>query len=1097
MNRKQKSNEAKYSLNHKGYFNIENYNQSRAFCNFFPGIAGLWGIPMWVFYVNRGQCVTSFGIEDKGKAIMEFQPANKSYRLTSLQGFRTFIKVRQGRKVVYWEPFQNNLMGTAFNTKQTMAVSAHDLVLEETNFDLGLKAQVSYFTLPEEPYSALVRQVIIKNLTPKPCSVEMVDGLPVIIPYGLTEWANKNMSRTAEAWVKVRNLEQHAPFYQLNVEISDTPQVTHIHEGNFFFSFRSKAPAGQLLPVLVEAQHVFGQATDFSAPVGFLADDFRLPQKQRTNNKTPSAMSHASFDLKAKSQERIVSIFGYAHSVHQLNMIKSQIADVKLIEAKALRNQQIVDEIKNFTFTQSSSEAFNLYARHTFLDNVLRGGLPISVQTDDGPVAFNVYSRKHGDPERDYNYFNLAPTFYSQGNGNYRDVNQNRRNDVWFNTDLRSGHIITFMNLGQADGYNPLIVKGTTFAVKDTDTLKEILASSVDPHGQQVLMDFLKKDFRPGDMMTFIKKQNISLKVPAEEFLSKILRISHKHELADHGEGFWADHWTYNLDLIESYLSLYPEDLRSLLIERKDFSFYHNGHFVLPRDRRYILTDRGVRQYASVDTLEEEAMALVCAQNNVLRTKRGEGAVYTTHLTCKLLCIISNKIATLDPSGIGVEMEADKPNWYDALNGLPGLLGSSISETVEIKRFCQFLLNSFSRLSLAQDVSFDLFEELATFIRGLHDILSLEPDAHSCWSKSNDIKEWYRQHIKEGISGVDAKMPMSKIKNFLELVIQRVDWALERAKDEQGFLATYFYHEVTEYEPLDQNQNDQHPHVRPLKFKRVVLPPFLEGYVHALRVCSNREQALELYGKVRQSPLWDKKLKMYKVNAELTHQTEEIGRTRVFPSGWLENESIWLHMEYKFILELLRNELYKEFYENFKNVLVPFFKPERYGRSILENSSFLVSSAHEDESLHGQGFVARLSGSSAELIHMWLYMNLGKHPFSLDKKGQLVLRLSPALAGWMFTMKKIRISFFDSRLWQTAELPKNSYAFNLLGSILAVYHNPKRRDTYGEKKATIRKISLTYPGRKQPVELASDLIPAPYAQDVRGRKVSRIDVYWT
>ena len=24
------------------------------------------------------------------------------------------------------------------------------------------------------------------------------------------------------------------------------------------------------------------------------------------------------------------------------------------------------------------------------------------------------------------------------------------------------------------------------------------------------------------------------------------------------GEGYWVDHWTYNLDLIESYLSIFP-----------------------------------------------------------------------------------------------------------------------------------------------------------------------------------------------------------------------------------------------------------------------------------------------------------------------------------------------------------------------------------------------------------------------------------------------------------------------------------------------------------------------------------------------------------
>src|SRR3989338_1629170 len=168
MSRKSNPEAVTYKLNKQGQFVIENYNHSKTFSNFFHGIAGVWGIPMWVFYVNRGQCITSFGIEAKNKAIMEFQPANKAYRLTALQGFRTFIKVRYAGKEIYWEPFQNHLNGTHFKKNQSMVISAHDLTLVEENTDLGLSIEVNYFTLPEEPYSGLVRKVSLKNLKNRP-----------------------------------------------------------------------------------------------------------------------------------------------------------------------------------------------------------------------------------------------------------------------------------------------------------------------------------------------------------------------------------------------------------------------------------------------------------------------------------------------------------------------------------------------------------------------------------------------------------------------------------------------------------------------------------------------------------------------------------------------------------------------------------------------------------------------------------------------------------------------------------------------------------------------------------------------------------------
>jgi len=81
---------------------------------------------------------------------------------------------------------------------------------------------------------------------------------------------------------------------------------------------------------------------------------------------------------------------------------------------------------------------------------------------------------------------------------------------------------------------------------------------------------------------------------------------------------------------------------------------------------------------------------------------------------------------------------------------------------------------------------------------------------------------------------------------------------------------------------------------------------------------------------------------MYKVNAPLRDQPIEIGRARAFPPGWLENESIWLHMEYKYMLELVKKGLYEEFYQDFKKVIVAFLDPGVYGRSPLENSSLLL-----------------------------------------------------------------------------------------------------------------------------------------------------------
>jgi len=270
------------------------------------------------------------------------------------------------------------------------------------------------------------------------------------------------------------------------------------------------------------------------------------------------------------------------------------------------------------------------------------------------------------------------------------------------------------------------------------------------------------------------------------------------------------------------------------------------------------------------------------------------------------------------------------------------------------------------------------------------------------------------------------------------------------------------------------------------------LPLFLEGFVHALR--TERPAARALYQAVRRSPLWDRKLKMYKVNAPLDKESFEIGRARVFTPGWLENESIWLHMEYKYLLELLRSGLVKEFYEDFFAAVVAFQKPQVYGRSILENSSFIVSSAHPDASLHGMGFVARLSGSTAEFLHMWLLMNLGQEPFFMDNGGALCLRLRPALPAELFTKKESARCFTDADGERVEELfEPRTYSFLLFGRTLVTYLNPLRKDTFGAGGVRPRKIAL-YDKTGSVQEFSGDVIPAPWAQKVREGFVSRIRV---
>ncbi|MDP3723596.1 MAG: hypothetical protein Q8R91_08890 [Candidatus Omnitrophota bacterium] len=1098
---------ATYHLNADDFV-IEQYHQGRPFASFLPGIAGTRGIPLWAFYVNRGQAMAGFGIQDKDHPIMEFLPANRAYRTVPLQGFRTFIKLLTRRGETFYEPFQplprtNGAKGSAAPV-QRMRIRMHDLALEELHPALQLDVHVHYFTIPNEPFAALARVLTIRNRSRVERRLDVVDGLPMMVPYGMSDRFLKQMSRTLEAWVAVDNLDRRAPFYRLRVEPHDRAEVVPIQKGHFYVGFVSARGAVQPLAPIVDPALVFGLREDFSSPEAFLARGFHVPARQRPSEKTPCAMGFARMVLPPQQACQIVSLYGHAESLEQLNRRLAALRDPEFIARKARDNRALIQGLTEPMATTSRFRSFDAYCRQTFLDNVLRGGMPVTLNASSKAgqrKVFYIYARKHGDLERDYNYFVLPATYYSQGNANYRDVNQNRRSDVWFYPQIGDRNIVAFFNLIQLDGFNPLVVTGTRYVATDQ---RAVPAAA---------RELLSKPFTPGELLLHLERRRIKLTEPPAAFLARILDTAREIDEAEHSEGFWTDHWTYNLDLVESYLALYPERLRELLLERRVFTFYDNPYIVVPRAQRYRLVHNAVRQLHAVQRDAEKA-ALIQSRHeapHIVRADFGKGSIYATTLIVKVLAIIVNKLASLDPYGMGIEMEADKPNWSDALNGLPALMGSSLCETFELKRWIVWLLAALDHLrwsptsrargtgnsapmgatsrppigccttmpptaegrgamaGLKDAAALMLPEELWGFLTELPELL--HADTQTYWARSAEAKERFRARVRLGLSGKERGLAVSEARTFLTKALAKVERGIHRAYDgAQGLYHTYWYYEVTAYD----TGGGEPPVITPTRWAQRVLPPFLQGAVHALRVETDPRRAKALHRAVRRSQLYDRKLRMYRVCASLEQAPETIGRCRVFSPGWLEHQSIWLHMEYKYLLELLRAGLAEEFARELLNTLIPFQPPQRYGRSILENSSFLVSSVYADPRLHGAGFVARLSGATAEFLQMWLWMTAGRRPFFLDDQGQLHLRLAPILPKELFDAS-------------------GRFTFRFLGQTTVTYLNPTKRSTFGAGGVGPRTIRL-HPRQGQPVVLNGEVIPPPYAEMVRQGRMARIDV---
>jgi hypothetical protein len=1039
----------------KNQFIIENFDRQKPFSSFLPGLAGKRGIPLWTFYVNRGQGIASFGIENKDRQILEFSPAVKAYQQTGIDGFRTFVK--NNGKVFEFFGEDNK------NTKRKMVIKRSEFSIEEVNDELGLKQQVTYFSLPNDNLAALVRLVTFENTSDETIEFEVMDGLAQLLPTGVTQGTIKSMANLIRSWMDVYHLDEQFGFFRMRSSSADTAEVQESIDGNFYLSSIND----QLVTPIVDQRLVFDQDTSKRFPRFFETHSVQdiATQKQVTANKIPVAFTVKKVTLNPKEKIRINTVIGYAFSSDLVLKRKKELISSLYLDNKRNEAEFILDEMLQEVDTKTMNPLFDEYIRQNYLDNILRGGYPMVL---DGPNnqnhVYHLYSRRHGDLERDYNYFIIAPEFYSQGNGSFRDVCQNRRNDTILNPDVKTFNIKMFASFIQADGFNPLSINGSSFELLDKSKAQQLAKELFS--GNETMKQLLENTFTPGSLINTSSMLDISTNYSDEELFSKIFPYTKQNFEATFGEGYWIDHWTYVLDLVESFEMIYPDQINQELFNERTYKYFDSPAYVLPRSEKICLTkNKAVRRFGSVlhhdkEKIEKQNMNL--NTSNWLADKNG--VVIKGSLFEKLFVLAMNKVVSLDPSGIGIEMEAEKPGWNDAMNGLPGLFGSGVSETIELKRLVEYLLE---HLELKNTFQFPV--EFIDLCDKLMDLIDSELDDFQFWDEINNVKETYRAAIRFGTESLKTYEGL-KIRDLLEAANHKLDIALTKAQRlGHGVYPTYLVHEVTKYEPILEQNHEKIGHyglpvVRPLEFKVRALPKYLEAPARALKIMKNQSAKKRMYNSIKQSKIYDEQLRFYKTSEFLDQESNEIGRGRSFTKGWQERESNFLHMTYKYLLGLLKAGLYEEFFDEIQTNLTIYMDPKTYGRNPLENSSFIASSINPDPFVHGQGFVARLSGSTSEMLSMWSLMMFGYHPFVFENE-ELKLALNPILPKEFFKDNKVVVRF--------------------LGTIELTYYNTSGIDTF-DSKFQIQKYIVD---SQEYTEIKGEL-----ANKIRNREVDSITV---
>ena len=173
-----------------------------------------------------------------------------------------------------------------------------------------------------------------------------------------------------------------------------------------------------------------------------------------------------------------------------------------------------------------------------------------------------------------------------------------------------------------------------------------------------------------------IEKQNIFLMTNLPELIDNVAAAANASPMAVSKDGYWADHWTYYIDLVESYLKIYPDREEKLMYD-EELPYYFSYRMVRPRAQKYVLSTSYNGKWEHIRQLDPSYEDSLRRKNmeHYLSNSSGWfdieahyhhdklGQVVKSSPIAKLVLLATVKFATRDAYGIGIEYEGGKPGW--------------------------------------------------------------------------------------------------------------------------------------------------------------------------------------------------------------------------------------------------------------------------------------------------------------------------------------------------------------------------------------------------------------------------------------------------
>ncbi len=707
---------------------------------------------VWFFISSQGPLTA--GRKNAEFSLFPYETEDKLHQAAAT-GPKTIIMVGD----IFWEPFHRSDIVMPHITRYIYkSIYGCKVMFEEINSELGLTFR--YTLHSSEKYGVVKSSEIINNLDEEQ-NISILDGMQNIMPYGVASGLQATASTLVDAYKASEIVDKSVAVFSMTSLINDTPNPIEVLRANIGWTTKKDAkiivdtftPSAFCRKEKLKQDDCYGKRSAF-----FIQYDALLPAKSSQTHdivldsgydhcaiakllseKPSGEVLHkdiqkgvhelkeivAGADGISQTDDGIASAYHYSSTMYNVmrggTFEKGYDFDkADFLSFVAARNKSAYEK---FCHEENSVKLDEIKNIHELKETYKNDETLYRMALEFMPLSF---SRRHGDPTRPWNRFNIHLKD-EDGNrvnsyeGNWRDIFQNWEALGTSFPAYYENMIAKFVNASTIDGFNPYRI------------------------------------YRDG----------IDWEKPEEGELFS-------------GFGYWGDHQIiYLLRLLNGLNRHFPSQLKSLL--SKDIFTYANVPYRINEYSEILKDSKNTIKFDWNRDSEVEKLCETFGTDAKLVISNDE--VLHVSLLEKLFIPLLSKMSNLYVGG-GVWMNTQRPEWNDANNAIVGI-GLSMVTVYHMHGYVQFLLDILKN----ENASFSISSEVVDFITDLTVILSKYDKAYEDSEKTllDEMGERFSAYrttvYKNGFSG-KKKVSAESLTAFLKQCELAINETITRNKGE-------------------------------------------------------------------------------------------------------------------------------------------------------------------------------------------------------------------------------------------------------------------------------------------------------------------------